>query len=168
MFKKIFLLSFIIFTSNSFAGNNSSLFKSTSTLSSSCTVSVGNVNIADLNGTAKDVWTTGSIQTLCTRQTNISIQLSLGNNVDSYNYRQMTGSISGDKIKYTICQTKSANTVGWGGPSAGCTSPFRGSSYPLNTSGTGFLQNFNFYLLTQSGFYTPDNYSDTIVTTILF
>lgn len=164
----IILTSLGLISQSALAGTTTGNFKPTATLSSSCTISTTDASFGDVTGAPTAFWTTGTVQTLCSKNVSYSIQLGMGNDADVNNYRQMTGSISGEKIKYAICKTKSNATGTWGGSSAGCNSPWRGSAYPMNTTGTGSLQTFTFYPLTQTNYYTPDNYSDTITATVIY
>lgn len=164
-----FIFSLIgLISQSALAGTTTGIFKPNVSLSSSCTISSTDASFGNLTGAPTTYWTTGTVQTLCSKNVNYSIQLGMGNSPDVNNYRQMTGAVSGDKIKYAICKTQSNVNGTWGGTSAGCSSPWRGSLYPMNSTGTGSLQTFPFYPLTQTNFYTPDNYSDTIIATVVY
>lgn len=164
----IILTSLGLISQSTFAGTTTGNLISTAMLSSACTISTTDASFGDVTGTPTTFWTSGTVQTLCSKNVSYAIQLGMGNNADVNNYRQMTGSVSGEKIKYTICKTKSNIIATWGSSTAGCNVPWRGSAYPMNTTGTGALQTFTFYPLTQTNYYTPDNYSDTVTATVIY
>lgn len=162
----ICLTSFLTF--NAHAGSTTATTQASALLAKTCTINTGNINFGNLaqHGSSPSlVWATGNVQTLCSKNVSYSIVLSYGNNVDSYNYRRLIGASSSTFIQYTLCQSQSAGGVF--GTSGGCSVAWR-PGYPLNSTGTGVSQNFTIYALTQTGYYNPDNYSDTIVATLTY
>lgn len=165
----LLILDFFISLNISQAGNLTTTNKATAILSSTCSITGTNVDFGNLtaNNTPTTLWATGGVQTLCSKNASYSIQLSLGNNVDSNNWRRMIGASSGTMIQYTLCQTQSSGGT-FGTATGGCTVAWRGTQYPKNATGTGAIQNFPVYGWSSTGFYTPDTYSDTITATISY
>lgn len=145
------------------------IFKPTVILASACSISSSSIAFGDLTATGSPAtnWATGTISAKCTRNTAYNIQLNYGLSVDSNNYRRMTGVNAGEKILYTVCQTKASSGSVWGIDS-GCVVPWRGSSFPLYSSGTGNTQTFTMYAMTQTNYYRPDNYTDTMTATLVY
>lgn len=163
-------ISILSLQSQGIAGSTTASTKTTATITGSCQISATNVNFGELsaqNGSPATLWATGGVQTQCTKNSSYNVQLSMGNNPDSDNWRRMTGANSGQTIQYTLCQSKSA-TGTWGTASGGCNVPWRGTSFPLTSTGTGANQSFPVYGWSSTGFFTPDTYTDSIVATINF
>lgn len=138
-------------------------------LVSTCSISSTDIAFGNLtaSGTPANNWAIGTISAKCTRNTSYNIQLNYGTSVDSNNYRRMTGTTSGEKFIYTVCKDKTTSGSVWG-VDAGCGVPWRGSTYPVTSSGTGNLQTFTMYALTKTNFYVPDTYTDTMTATLVY
>lgn len=142
--------------------------KATASVSSSCTFTVNDVDFGDLTpvGAPALQWVVGSIAATCSRGITFNAQMGEGKYFDS-NYRNMNGTSSSTKLKYTICQTQKTTGNAWG--SAGvCLNPWRTTLAPLTVLGTGKTQTINMYALTSTGFYTPDSYTDTNTVTLVY
>jgi spore coat protein U-like protein len=164
------VISIASLQSQTMAGNTTASTKATATITGSCQISATNVNFGELsasNGSPATLWATGGVQTQCTKNSSYNIQLSMGNNADADNWRRMTGANSGQTIQYTLCQSQ-ASTGAWGTANGGCNVPWRGTSFPLTSTGTGAVQTFPVYGWSSTGFYTPDTYTDSIVATVNF
>lgn len=163
------LISSVLISPIAYAGSTTGTTKATATLAKTCNISTGNVNFGNLaqqGSSPSIVWATGTVQTLCSKSTSYSIQLNVGNNLDANNFRRMAGASTGGFIQYTMCQTQSIDGV-WGS-TGGCLVPWRGTQYPVTSVGTGSNQTFTVYAASQTGYYAPDNYADTIVATIVY
>jgi spore coat protein U-like protein len=164
------IISIASLESQTMAGNTTASTKATATITGSCQISATNVNFGELSATSgspASLWATGGVQAQCTKNSSYNVQLSMGNNADANNWRRMTGANSGALIQYTLCQTQGATGV-VGSANGGCNVPWRGTSFPLTSTGTGATQTFPVYGWSSTGFFTPDTYTDSIVATINF
>lgn len=158
---------------NADAGTITASTKATATISSSCQITATNINFGELGGAAQLVWSpsNGNVSVLCSNNASYTIQLNSGVNNGSASSRYMVGQKSGDKILYIICKTASFSGT-WGQAGGQCTNgPWytQGSfNYPVTGKGTGVIQNYPTYGGVQSGYYTPDTYTDTITATITY
>lgn len=149
--KKI-LLSFAVLLSLShisLAATTNTNFTSSAKLSASCTITANDLDLGDLtaNGAATTVSKQLGFNVLCSRNASFNVLLDIGVNHDVNGNRFLKGQNSADTIQYGICQSSSFST-----------SPF---SCSTAWWGTG-------YIFARTGYYKPDMYSDTVVTTINF
>lgn len=142
--------------------------KATASLSSSCTFTVSDVNFGDLTpvGSPALQWVIGSIVATCSRGVSFNVQMGEGKYYDG-TYRNMNGTSSSTKLKYTICKTQKTNGNTWGSSSM-CVDPWRTTLAQLTATGTGTTQIISMYALTSTGFYTPDSYTDTNTVTLVY
>lgn len=134
-----------------FAGSVTTNTQSSASITSFCTISANNLNFGTLPFGVR-VWVTSSMNVLCTKNTNYTININYGH-VDATQPQDgdLVGSAHGDLIDYAI------------------TSTMNGSSKWSNVTGkgTGAVQTINMYGVAITGLYgkplypTPDNYADT-------
>lgn len=165
--KKIFLLLAVLSTlSNiSFAANTTGTFTSSAKLGGSCTIEANNLDFGDLTaiGSIATVSKPLTLNVLCSKDMTFNVLLDAGINHDAENNRLLKAQNSNDVIQYGICQSAAFSTA----PFA-CSTPWWGTSYYYTSTGTGKTQVVSGYIFARTGFYKPDNYSDTVVTTINF
>lgn len=163
--KKFILLISALFINSSFAGQTTNHFSSNVSLAASCSISADTFDFGDLTavGSPSTISKTLSLNVLCTRNSSFSVLLDSGSNHDASNNRFMKATNSSDLIQYGICKTLVFGTSPYY-----CGSPWWGSSYTYTATGTGKPQIISGYIFSRTGFYKPDNYSDTVITTILF
>jgi len=164
MKKFIFLIS-ALFINSSFAGQTTNHFSSNVSLAASCSISADTFDFGDLTAitSPSTISKTLSLNVLCTRNSSFSVLLDSGSNHDASNNRFMKAQNSSDVIQYGICKTSSFSTSPYY-----CGSPWWGTTYTYTATGTGKPQVISGYIFSRTGFYKPNNYSDTVVTTILF
>jgi spore coat protein U-like protein len=148
------------------AGTLTASTKATATLASSCSLSVSNFSLGNISASSISDTTTyqvnsGNIAVTCSK--GVSYQIFMNNGLYSTTARDMKGASKGDTIPYTICRVSTVN-------GSQCSDDYWGedSAHSLQSVGTGALQNLPAYLMYKKGFYTPDNYSDTMTATLSF
>lgn len=164
--KKILLsLAFLSLTQACFAATATSNFTSSANLNGSCTIEANNLDLGDLTaiGSPATISKTLSFNVLCSRNANFSVLLDSGSNHDASNNRLLKGKNFSDVIQYGICQTASFSTTPFS-----CSSAWWGTTYVYSGVGTGKTQIVSGYIFARTGYYKPDSYSDTVVTTINF
>lgn len=154
------------------AGSITASTKASATLQGVCTISTSGISFGNIasSGTAQTMYaaTPGNVQVLCTKGTSYAIQLNAGVN-ETNSGRRLRGATSGDLIMYAICATNSfSGSWATGQCTAGAWFSDGSYNYPINSTGTGAMQNFPAYGVIQTGYYTPDTYSDTITATISY
>lgn len=162
--KKFILLLGMLSFSYAYAGNVNSTTKATASLSKSCSLSATNISFGTLTPAVSNM-ATGTLSILCSKNTSYSIAMRYATLApqDSPNAGLMTGSVSGDKIVYGIFKTTDYGQPTWG-------------YSPLSGTGNGQTQNYTMYGVVQltrwptiyAPYPTPDNYSDTVTTTVTF
>ena len=153
-----------------FAAQTTATPKATATLAKSCTISATGIDFGNVTGSSHTQWapSAGNIGVLCSNQTAYTIALNMGLDNISHS-RNMVGTNSGQTITYTVCQTQSfSGTFGSGGSCGKTWRTDTDVSVTYAGTGNGFLQNIPTYGIINSGYYTPDTYSDTITATITY
>lgn len=173
-FKKLKLagLATAVVLSHTAQAQVTSTFKSNATLSTSCLLSVTDINfgaIAPSTTGSTSTNATGTVSAQCTSGTAYTIAISMGNGVST---RLMTGKNGGQQISYSICQQPGWTNAG-GQFGSTCTvkpwySTSGGGGYTLSSTGTGSTQNFTMYGYVPNGYYTPDTYTDTNIVTVSY
>ena len=154
------------------AGTTTATTQAIAKLQGMCTIATTGISFGNIvaQGSSQLVYSpsAGNVQVLCTKNTSYSIQLGAGAH-ETNSGRRLKGVNSGDLIMYAICSTPSF-TGSWstGQCTAGAWFTDGTFNYPVTSNGTGSLQNFPIYGVIQTGYYTPDNYSDTITATISY
>jgi spore coat protein U-like protein len=166
------VLALIINISEANAGALTATTKTSATLQGFCSISTTSIAFGNIaaQGTVQTIYapSQGNVQILCTKGTSYSIQLNAGSN-ETNSGRRLRGASSGDLIIYAICPTASfSGTWATGQCSAGAWFTDGSYNYPINSTGTGSIQNFPAYGVIQTGYYTPDNYSDSITATVSY
>lgn len=156
-----------------YAGTTTASAKATATLGSNCSISATGINFGSItqNGSTQGLWapSQGNISVLCTNKTTYKIALNMGVNKTG-DSRYLVGNNSGQAVLYTICQSASfSGTLGNGGS---CALTWRTSSSGVDIeksgTGTGAVQSYPMYGIVNTGYYTPDTYSDTITATLTY
>lgn len=162
------LASLTLFSQTSQAGTQNANMQSSATLGSTCSISAITVNFGDLSqktASPQVVSETETFQALCTKGTAYTIQIDDGANT-SGNNRYMIGANSGNLLQYGICYTNVVSVNPWACQSgADSWNP----TVPAHAfTGTGTTQSINAYVFAPTGYYVPDNYSDTTTATLSF
>lgn len=172
LFFNILLITLISQTSFATPINLTSNTKATAQLVAACNISATNINFGNIasTGGTQTLWSSpGNVQVLCNKNASYNIQLNAGVNMSGSYGRQLKGSVSGDLLHYAICPTQSfSGSWSTGQCTAGAWFTGGPFNYPINGTGTGTAQNYPTYGAIPAGFYTPDNYFDTITATINF
>lgn len=145
--------------------------QTTATLASTCQINSTNIDFGNIGGNATlHMSSAGAVNVLCSNKTSYTIRLNSGINNGSATTRYLVGSATGDKVVYAICKTASwsmADLVG-GQCSSGPWYTQGGNDYPVTGVGTGATQSYPSYGFIESGYYSPDTYSDLITATITY
>lgn len=162
--KNIFLAIGIVSFSYAHAGNINTTTQAIASLSKTCSLSATNINFGTLTPAVSNM-ATGTLSMLCSKNTSYSIAMHYATLApqDSPNAGLMTGAASGDKIVYGVFRSTDYGQPTWG-------------YAPLAGTGNGQIQNYTMYGVAQlnrwptiySPYPTPDNYSDTVTTTVTF
>lgn len=152
------------------AGTNTASTKATATLAAQCNISATNINFGNIVGAPGNTVfsAAGNVSVLCNKNASYILRLNAGVNV--YNYgRYLKGAVSGQTMNYAICQTP-AFTGSWatGNCATGIWFSDGPYDYYISGTGTGAVQSYPMYGAIQTGYYTPDDYSDTIQASITF
>jgi spore coat protein U-like protein len=154
------------FINISHAGTITASSKASATLAANCTISVsnfslGNITASSTSDTTNYVSASGNITATCSK--GISYQIFMNNGSYGTTGRNMKGTSKGDLIPYMICRVNSV--IG-----SQCSDDYWGldSAHSLQSIGTGSVQTLPAYIFYKKGFYTPDNYSDTMTATLSF
>jgi spore coat protein U-like protein len=163
------LLSLAAFNSSANAGTATGLTKATATLASFCSMTAQPINFGNVAGPTNNQYSSQSnVSVLCTKNSSYTITLNLGVNTQGQTTRNMIGAKSGQILNYMICRTPSMS--GTWGVNDQCAQPWFSigatNYYTVTGTGTGTSQSYPMYGVVQTGYYTPDNYSDTITATI--
>lgn len=143
-----------------------------SSISSTCSIEAGNAslgNLAQTTATSQKVQTNANILVQCTKNTSYTIGINLGANTQSSN-RYMKGATSGDLIQYGICSGPNGTVNPWYCPADanGSTSWTVSPGITHSYIGTGSIQTIPAYIFAPTGYYSPDNYSDTASAILTF
>lgn len=148
------------------AGTLSANTKATATLASSCTITVsnfalGNITAASVSDTTSYAVASGNVMATCSK--GVSYQIFMNNGLYGGSGRNLKGVSKGDLIPYMICRVNTVN-------GSQCSDDYWGmdSAHSLQSTGTGAMQTLPAYIMYKKGFYTPDNYSDTMTATLSF
>lgn len=148
------------------AGTLTASTKATATLASSCSISVsnftlGNVSASSLSDTTTYQVNSGNVAVTCSK--GVAYQIFMNNGLYGTTGRNLKGASKGDTIPYMICRVSTVN-------GSQCSDDYWGadSAHSLQSTGTGANQNLPAYIMYKKGFYTPDNYSDTMTATLTF
>jgi spore coat protein U-like protein len=156
-----------------YAGTTTASSKATATLGSNCSISATGINFGSItqSGSSQQLWapSQGNISVLCTNKTTYKIALNMGSNKTG-DSRYLVGNAAGQSVLYTICQSASfSGTLGNGGS---CALTWRTSTSGVDIeksgTGTGAIQSYPMYGIVNTGYYTPDTYSDTITATLTY
>lgn len=138
--------------------------KATASLSKTCSLNTTNINFGTLTPATNNM-STGTLSILCSKNASYSIAMRYSTLApqDSPNAGLMTGAASGNKIVYGIFKSTDYGQPTWGYSA-------------LSGTGDGQTQNYTMYGVIQlnrwpsiyAPYPTPDNYSDTVATTVTF
>lgn len=160
MKKILAALCLALISSHSYAGMTSTSIQVTATLNPTCAITsakidFGLIGIVTSNATSSN----SNLSVKCSNQLAYTIIFSGGNQGNN----TMKGSDKGEFIPYALCQAE-----GWrlSGSSIACTKTWINTA--LTGMGNGKLQSYTVYAYVLNGFYTPDNYSDTVTASISY
>lgn len=157
-----------LLSSGAQAGTTSANMQTQATLGTTCTISASTVNFGDLSqktASPQVVTETENFQALCTKNTAYTIQIDDGANT-SGNNRYMKGASSGTLLQYGICYTNFVSVNPW---SCASGDDSWNPTVPAHAfTGTGVVQNITAYIFAPTGYYVPDNYTDTTTATLSF
>jgi spore coat protein U-like protein len=146
------------------AGSVSANVQSTAKISSVCTIATNTINfgnIAQQGSSSAYTVQTENFQMLCSKNAPYTIQIDLGANT-SGGARYMVGAVSGQKIQYGIC-SQNMGVMACNAQTAW------NPQVPAHAfTGTGTTQTIPAYVSTNTGYYVPDNYSDTATVTVAY
>lgn len=162
-------LTLSLYPCSVYAGTATGSTKATAKLSSFCTITAQPINFGNVAGPTNNLYSSQSnVSVLCTKNSSYTITLNLGINTQGQTTRNMIGATSGQIVNYMICKTPSMS--GTWGVNDQCAQPWFSigatNYYTVTGTGTGVNQSYPMYGVVQTGYYTPDNYSDTITATI--
>lgn len=146
------------------AGSTSANVQSTARISSVCTIATNTINfgnIAQQGSSSAYTVQTENFQVLCSKNAAYTIQIDMGANT-SGGARYMVGAVSGQKIQYGIC-SQDMGVMACNGTTA-----WNPQVAPHAFTGTGTPQTIPAYVSTNTGYYVPDNYSDTATVTVAY
>lgn len=159
--KKLFTTLFLscLFYNAQAAVTNTTI-QVTATLNPTCEITsakidFGLIGIVTNNATSSN----SNLSVKCSNQLAYTIAFSGGNQGNN----TMKGSQKGEQIPYALCRA-----AGWklSGANIACTSPWVNTN--VNGLGNGKTQAYTVYAYVLNGFYTPDNYSDSVVASITY
>ena len=161
MKKIIALLLFALCMSQVYAAATSTSIQVTATLSSTCSISASNISFATIGITTSNVTSSNSsLVVKCSNKLPYTIGFSSGNQGNN----TMKGTNKNETIPYAMCQQE-----GWSlnGSNLICNNKSWITSTMTGT-GNGINQSYTVYGYVANGYYTPDNYTDSVTTTIWY
>ena len=159
--KKIIALLLALGISQVYAAATNTSIQVTATLSSTCSISATNVSFSTIGiATGNATSSNSSLVVKCSNKLPYTVGFSSGNQGNN----TMKGSNKSDTIPYTMCQQ-----AGWSlnGSNLVCNNKSWITSTMTGT-GNGTTQSYTVYGYVSNGYYTPDNYTDTVTTTIWY
>ena len=155
-------LGFALFSIHALAGSIMASEQASASLNKVCSMSSTNIAFGVMSLNAVRNYANGSINILCSNKTSYTITLSF-NTKDPYNSGNglMTGTKSSDAIVYSITSVPKGSF-------------FWGSQSPVSGVGNGLTQTYVTYGVALTGldgnsaYPTVDNYSDSVVATVIY
>lgn len=158
--KNLILAVLLMLIGQSFGASTGTNIQVQATLNPTCSISSQNLAFGLIGVSSGNVTSTSANLSLkCSNKLAYTVGISSG----LYGNSTMKGSSKGDFVNYALCKQTGYSITG---TTINCNSSWISSTLTGTGNGTNQSYQMTGYIL--NGFYTPDNYSDTVTATIWY
>lgn len=158
-----------IMSTMSYAATTNTTLKPSAKLNASCVISNTSVDLGEIVSTGGTSHSSGSsdLKILCTRGTAFKLYQSWGIHGSGAG-RLLRGATSRNTIRYFVCSGPGVTNDNCANDKRWYPEDVAIQGYFLTGSATGVAQSYPVYVNVLKTYATPDNYSDSITTTITY
>ena len=158
--KKSIIAILLVLSGQSFAASTGANIQVQATLNPTCSISSQNLSFGLIGVSSGNVTSASANLSLkCSNKLAYTVGISSG----LYGNSTMKGSSKGDSINYALCKQTGYSISG---TMVNCNNSWISSTLTGTGNGTNQSYQMTGYIL--NGFYTPDNYSDSVTATIWY